>query len=831
MASAPGVRPPVNGIAYTERELKEILEYEKILNIRDEIFAGTHPRLKIPASALPKGPSYPSQAPHMPAVQSHAPQSMNGNTPLRNDVQVKNGIAAQANGLLTALPNKQRPPITKASSSEIDPIFLTKSDVLYRSELQLKRQKIERSLKDQVELKRFQSRQDTALAEANPDFVVSDVLAKALDLVKPFVPSRVPRANGNSAASDSFDENDLYSSKAGDSTTDTGEIRQRSRSIEQHAAQRTEIDSQGADADADLYAEAAGREVDTGRRSPSAGQHYSPALQPVEQERKGGVRHEVLGSHANGKQSIQQEVDEPYEDHYSPPAAEELGGRQTAYPPGPPRGGNLISYPGTHAPLGRAYSPREEGRIVRNHITSPAAPQPERLSPLALAKPPPFTLERRRDTNHGNQRAHGGQRSGNTSPEITTGLNNNRKRKKNQQERKQNKRRNVSGKATVPSPEPAIKAEPMSPPPFSQVPAFTPAERRRAAERPIYIDDNSPREIRYPASGNRRIEAPTRYVYDAENPPSPGIVRTSSGMALRRQPRDEPDLRRVASFQHARQPPPEPNVEYVMGPPPARSRAASHALVERPMPPPERIRYYDEPIQDSSRRYVRAERSLSPGARYEPAEAQSRMMAPPQKRRIVVDEHGNEYYETPATTSTKRVHQSVAPTSRLSESEAHYDRPQYREQPRLRAVSVVEDEYGRRHYVEEMPPPPVYHRVIDTRATPMPQSMYERPEYAERAPPMRSASVQIVDYPPPRQATYVDEHAVSREYSRMASVQPPNVRYGEIPRNVERVGSVRPEARQQIVYIDDEPRRVQDYMTVERPGYGYAAQPREERYY
>ncbi len=40
---------PSNGASLTAEELREILEYDKIVQFRDYVFAGTHPRIKIPA--------------------------------------------------------------------------------------------------------------------------------------------------------------------------------------------------------------------------------------------------------------------------------------------------------------------------------------------------------------------------------------------------------------------------------------------------------------------------------------------------------------------------------------------------------------------------------------------------------------------------------------------------------------------------------------------------------------------------------------------------------------------------------------------------------------
>src|SRR4051812_34614223 len=46
------VGPLLNGNMPVVRHLNEALEYEKILKLRDEVFAGSHPRLTVPAHAV-----------------------------------------------------------------------------------------------------------------------------------------------------------------------------------------------------------------------------------------------------------------------------------------------------------------------------------------------------------------------------------------------------------------------------------------------------------------------------------------------------------------------------------------------------------------------------------------------------------------------------------------------------------------------------------------------------------------------------------------------------------------------------------------------------------
>src|SRR5699024_6074322 len=94
-------------------------------------------------------------------------------------------------------------------------------------------------------------------------------------------------------------------------------------------------------------------------------------------------------------------------------------------------------------------------------------------------------------------------------------------------------------------------------------------------------------------------------------------------------------------------------------------------------------------------------------AYYEEEPPPTRIMAPP-PRRIVVDEHGNQYYET----APPPVHY-LSPASRMPRNDVFDDGAPVR-QASVRAASIIDDPYGGRRYVQEMPPPPsTYRRVAD----------------------------------------------------------------------------------------------------------------------
>ncbi|KAM0712490.1 hypothetical protein Q7P37_011587 [Cladosporium fusiforme] len=216
--------------------------------------------------------------------------------------------------------------------------------------------------------------------------------------------------------------------------------------------------------------------------------------------------------------------------------------------------------------------------------------------------------------------------------------------------------------------EPYIKPEPVSPPPFSNVPEAQPYTQRYTNQAaPIHIDMDSPRHSTQP----QYVYASTpRYDYTPQQPP-PTVVRVSSASGYRPTQRDNQDLRRVASLHYAQRPAS-----------PAQ-RVYSPASVYHP-----NGRGYAEPRQGSlapyspelrygedapSPRYLPAESRQEPGRLQEYRESSPAMMPPPSapSRRIVVDQYGNKYY---AAEPVAQPRASIAPVARHPEPELGYER-------------------------------------------------------------------------------------------------------------------------------------------------------------
>lgn len=800
--------------AATAISADDLKEYERILKISDEIFAGTHPRLKVPQQFVRKPAARNGQ--HGPPAQQVAKNKASGasadNGSSATTAQSPHGSLAPpiaGNAPATSALNAAAPPfrMTSKPTSEIDPIFLTKSDDLVRAEIQLQRQRVERTLRDQVEQKKQDSKLKPAIQDTKPDFDVSDVLDRALEIVRPVSlsdPSEVIGPN------DSFDENSFYSSRAPDSPQPVGGHRKHSPMA---PSQPVGSASRGP---TDQYADELQRLEALNR--PGSDQEMHDAYPVVDQ----GAINPPKPLHSTQPQATGHlhelpVMDAPEEPEYSPPAPDALPTDPRDYERNP-TGHDRSRYAGQAQGMQGVTSPASNVKVVRNHITSPAAPRPSRVSPLATAKVPSVQQLRGGRPERGVEQVYSDPESGRASPSGPAPQVMSRKRRK--LHGKEDTRLVPHTKNTVPT-DAYIKEEPVSPPPFADDPAVIRNQQPR--ERPVYIDIASPQYTpvveRHESSARGPVYESNPY-HDIPAEQVQGTHRSLSRLGDRRVDRDDADLRRVATMQYARQP------EYSRGyieADPRSTRAASYAVVERL--PQERPRYYEEVPPPYGPRYVTVDDGHQPAYQdpYYEEHPPVRVVAAPE-RRFVVDEHGNRFEMIPAP----RV-QSMAPPprplSRAPKADVYGDHVPVRTGS-VRAASVIQDPYGGHRYVQEMPPPPpTYRRVV---------SDYVRPVTGERrayATPLESHdpygpsdSVQVAEYVPRRPA-YVEEHGPPLErVIRTSSVRPQPVRYEEPLEVVQRVSSVRPAgpSREVSVFLDDRQRG--EY--IERPYY-----VREQRYY
>ena len=214
MATIASSLPHVNGTGVVSGEVRREVDFLKqILQIRDDVFASKHPRIHLPPKVIEQ------VAPRPPQTTPPSRPSTNGFPP-RPDSSLQQ--TTQASEFVPPAQPIQRPYSAKSASSGIDPVLLTKSDHLIRAELQLKRQQIERLLKDQFDKKGRGN--DNEEREAH--FNVEECLMQAHLRVPPV--SGLQSTTNNSDGAESFDENSYYSSKADSWSSEDVDVNQSS---------------------------------------------------------------------------------------------------------------------------------------------------------------------------------------------------------------------------------------------------------------------------------------------------------------------------------------------------------------------------------------------------------------------------------------------------------------------------------------------------------------------------------------------------------------------------------------------------------------------------
>lgn len=794
--------PLLNGILPTTvQPFNEALEYEKILRIRDEVFSGSHPRLTVPAHALrvpaSQTPSALSQSqlnvpPPFPPSASPNRLAAATSQPKREEE------STQAQTKPNGVPVTSSQPASNVS--EFDPVLLTKSDDLVRAETQLRRQRLEKALKEQFEHKRSDARRKPAPSEAKPDFDLAAIFARVTDSAK----SQSSKEDGD--ASDSFDEDTFYSSKAPDSTPDGPLSNSADDADEVEADEPSGLRVQSAVMGAPLYHEAEG-DIPT-NASPAAADPTKPS-HPVD----------------TGAMDLD---DDEEEGEYSPPEATVqyptpiAGNSQSIQDSRDPRSRPLRRYSELEDNGKRPVSPSEaQMRIVRNQITSPIAPRPSRVSPLAVAKDGPFSQ---------NARLRRPQRIGRPgsppSPDENQAFH--PKKKRRIEKRNEKKARRNGGL----SPDTFIKEENVSPPPFHDVqPLGSGRLRPSGADRPIVIDDEPVQEVRYMPAPERYVESPSRPLPRQVEQLMPLSEPRTSSRASFRPVRDDQDLRRVASMHSMRAEAPREYADpYYESPTQQRAisyaRMGSPAIVESARSARETAVEYDRPPE------ARVVRTPAPVYRevYDDGEPTYRYAAEPmpppppiERERIIVDQYGRRFREI------IQERPSVMPRA-MPIRRGEVD-PSYENHRPARAGSVFVDAAAERAYASEMPPPQVSYRRIAEQAHSSDMPGAATREYMGPGPSLRSSSVQVMDRPP-RQTMYADDRPEFREPVRMGSVRPPVVRYEE-PQPMEMLSrgqSARAVAREGSIFADDRRAVGPEYVPAQHPRYR-AAEPQEKRYF
>ncbi|KAI8624497.1 hypothetical protein F5Y19DRAFT_453929 [Xylariaceae sp. FL1651] len=846
--SASGYQPVTVAAALATSELDEVREYQKIIQFRDTVVSGKHPRIKVPASSVAKNatasqPS-PSSAPERVAAPSSQPPASNA----VNGHSIGNVLSFKANSqqpAVTVPPVSTVPVIPGVSrtygsgKAEIDPILLQKSDDLVKAEIQLQRQRLEKALKDQIEQRKISLR-GTSQSEQLSELDLSDILAKALTLVQATAPpptSSMPLPAVNASdASDSFDENTFYSSQH-DTPESQPSVRAR-EAVEEIQMVDVPTPMRPTHNNVPLSQPLASQPLSasTGRppqtdvarkiisdQSKGVQGGYSPArlAVPTQNARVASTSNsETQNLSELGRRREQLEAQVISSDSRDASRSDNSGNTDSEQSADQRRLQNsqhLVPNPSFR---------QAEAPLIRAHNLSPFAPQPAHVSPLAVARQPPIrdsdttVLQRVPAQVTAVRQEHALVISPESSPQGDKG-----NKKKNN--KKRNKRKS-DGRAQDAPGSPSIKPEPKSPSPVTAVPFMPPPRRARRSGRQdpeiIYDEPTIERPIsqlqqgRYSAvsghvervpQGYERVEDP--YSRQVRQSVAPVSHRLGSPLFEERRP----DGSIVRYVRHDPSPSGYPHPYGAVEPRPMRT--ASYSVAN---PDIRDVSMYQREGRMSVRPYNDRARSRSPVN----VEKRSSAMPPPSApRRIVVDEYGREYIEPPRATTVSWP--SVVPPPRPGEQEVVYERAPIRATSRLPAPEIV----GEDGFIYRRASPGHASRRVITQ----PEYGAEFRSYRERdysIQPMGSSSQDFVQI---RGAT---EH-LPREYlSRAASVRPvESVPYDRLsstrpdipPRQY--AASVHPEARREAA-----PHVVREYNVrpaeMDLPQRAYSVRP-VERYY
>ncbi|OHE98782.1 hypothetical protein CORC01_05871 [Colletotrichum orchidophilum] len=791
LASVP---PLANGasLGLSRDELHHIQQYERIVQFRDAILAGSHSKIKVPAQLAGQTPAHATASS---SESSTSAKETNGNP--SQGYQVGNLQSFATNTQQASLPGLGNPPPANANlparpfvgsgKTEINPIFLQKSDDLIKAEIQLQRQRLERLLRDEVDQRRA-SMKASAQSEPLADFDLSDVLSKALTLVQAAAPSSVNAtlaAANISAASDSVDENSYYSSqinspdsslrssRGGNDAEVTAQIPKPSTAgqpsegqAQVQANQKAQAGLQSSLSYASVTHQPQGQASNSipsqSRPVPSrsdAAPAFSryPSVGTTRRMDRGDNTGVSTSGGGSGNTSRSEES-----------GVMDLDG--SADRSVPAVGQQLLR----ESMLARQPSPLIQ---VRAHNISPLAPQPSHVSPLAMARGPAADAQDMIIPQGTTAQVAALRNEPNVISSPDSSPQGGRSGEKRKGKKKKN---NANGKraARQAPDEPYIKPEPRSPSPMN-APSFIRPQKRQRRQ-----DDEEPRYAQPERQFSRsyREEGAMPMYETQEYRPRPASHAAATGdYGYGREYVDEPRVLSGAEYvRHVA----SPGV-YAVHAAPSEVYATSPASVDRYGREP--ARYYRdgyEVTRMSARPMTDRARSRSPIMR----ERASPLMGPPKAPpgRVVVDPAtGRRYYE-PQTV----VRQSVAPPPmRPGESEIIYERAPIRAESRRPGPNPRDDDvlYQRTSPVYAAP------RRVVTQPDYVsdPQRIYRQREYSTR--PVAPPGEEFIAARGGIEQRRIIEEA-PREYMMRATTARPaeTVRY-ELPRDYGRVQSVRPE--------------------------------------
>ncbi|XEV06460.1 hypothetical protein FSHL1_011747 [Fusarium sambucinum] len=737
-------RNVLSGLADDQRY--QIEQYEKVVRLRDVVLSGQHPTIK---------PSNLHASANSSSTRPIDISSSHGASNHQSDKQHQVGISTPASSS-TAKNSKPY----GAGSTEINPIFLEKSDDLVKAELRLQRQKLERALKDEVDQKKVTTKSATQ-GEPVVEFDLNQVLSEALTRVQSTTgpDTTVPAADTTNPdnASDSFDDNTFYSSQHNTpSSVLTSRIRNESEDAQVPASEpRPPINYHN-------NAILQNRTTDAEQIRPDArGQPQNqPAYSnPATFAGSFGVDSAIRPGHVPGLTAYNEDRAGPRQDASArqSPSNLDIDRHRGDY-------GSAVQQPTREQYIdSRPPSPLRRINVRSSHDAH--------ASPLANARRRPLALEATSTSSAGTPAQIAVLRNepiAVTSPESSP-----QGGQASQREKKtKKKKRKADRQAPDVEPTPYIKPEPRSPSPLNAPSYNRPNKRQRYTQQ--QPDEPGYEEVRYdprptqylPEPPHSRQERDDRMPisYERVDFPSQRAASTavSGGTVYRREFADD---------------------RYVQG--------RSYAVEQSPLISAHHQRQSvggtaGPQVRPHEAYQQRPSWSYSGGHEASPSALRGEgdvFMAPhrPPPTRIIVDAYGREYIEPPRPTI---IRQSAAPHARSGEPDVIYERAP----PRRPQGTETYDEGGA-----------VYRRRSPSY---MPRRVVTQPEYISQdyrdqrlhEQPLRPLGHpgEFVEVMAPPERRRLEEG--TREYiTRPSSVRPAEpVRY-EVARDYGRVQSVRPE--------------------------------------
>ncbi|EWG45316.1 hypothetical protein FVEG_06143 [Fusarium verticillioides 7600] len=619
-----------------EKERHQIEQYEKIVRFSTTVLSGKHPTIKVPSNFIPSTQT--SIHPIDTSTQDGTP-----------NVSATDNSKPYGSG-----------------STEINPIFLEKSEDLVKAELKLQRQRLERALRDEVDQRRVTAK-TVAQGEPVVEFDLNEVLTKALTLVEsnagPETTTAAAAADATNIdnASDSFDDNTFYSSQHNTpSSVLTSRVRNESEEAQVPVAEsQPKINRQNAP----IPQQPSSRfeQVPPGPYAPSHTRPQEAYANPDPFVGSVSVNSTSRPVQVPGLATYNADKTAPRQDRSArqSPSNGESDRRRADYGSAsrqPPREHYIDSRP--PSPLIRAHE--------RPH-------QNAQTSPLMNNRPRPRAAEATSTSSTGTPAQVAALRNepvAVTSPESSPqgGASDRRKPKK--------KKRKADRQAPETEPTPYIKAEPRSPSPMNAPSYIRPNKRQRYAQQqpdePVYEEVGyEPRPALYPPEPvpvHNRQERDDRVPigYDTVGFSSQRAASTTvPGTAVYR--REYADDRHVSGG-------PYPIEQSPHGPPPHQSLSMGTAGSQvRPNDGYPRPSWPYAEVHEASPTGLRPEGDV--------------FMAPhrPPPTRIIVDAYGREYIEPPRSTNIRH---SAAPPARSGEPEIFYERTPVR---RPQAMEAYEE--------------------------------------------------------------------------------------------------------------------------------------------